>query len=294
MFAANHFYHGLIRKYLIVFGNFFNDITVTREDAQQNRLQTLKVPLTYGPHQKVLKPFTADERIDQKVAVQLPRLGFEINGLSRVSARQPIKTIKNVFQDPNDKNQLRFQYIGVPYDMGVSLSLYVENDDDGVQILEQILPFFAPEWTIDVITIPEMGYKTDVVIELRDVSVSDSYEAQLAQRRVLIWTLQFNMQIKLFGPVNRSGLIKRVQLDFHAVPGSGPVTNEEILKSGRSSRYVLVPGLTANGQPTTNAAASIHYTKIEEDDNWGFAETFSFFTDGKKYDPVTGKDVDIE
>lgn len=294
MFSAENFYHGTFRKAIIVFGNLFNDITFERR-MDENRVQTIAVPLAYGPRSKFIAPFLADERIDQNVAIQLPRMGFEIMTVNRATTtRNQIPITRNVHRDPDDPDRIRSQFVGIPWDIGIRLSIYSLNSEDMCQIVEQILPYFAPDWTVSIYSIPEMGYKEDVVIELQPgIGISDQAYGEMVRRRVLIWELDFNLKIKFYGPVRKSGLIKRTQIDFHAAPGTGPVTNEEVLTTPRSSRYVLVPGLTPEGEPTTNAAASIHYTQIEEDDNWGFAESFYFYTDGKIYDPVTGRDIQV-
>lgn len=292
--TSGNFYHGTCRKAIIVFGNLFNDITFERR-ANDSKVQTISVPLAYGPRSKFITPYLADTRIDEQVGIQLPRMGFEITSLNRATTtRNQIPITKNVHRDPNDKDRLRFQYVGIPWDIGIRLSIYSLNAEDMCQIVEQILPYFAPDWTVSIKSIPDMDYKEDVVIELAPgIGISDEAYGDLVRRRVLIWELNFTVRIRFYGPVRKSGLIKRTQIDYHAAPGDGPVTNEEVLTTSRSSRFVLVPGLTSDGEPTTNAAASIHYTKIEEEDNWGFAEQFFFYNDGKIYDPVTGRDVPV-
>lgn len=275
------FSHGLIRKYIIVFGSLFDDITVQRYDNDNNHVQTLPVPLAYGPKQKFLVRLEADPNLDRQVAISLPRMGFEIQGISYDPTRKLNTVTKNVKTASADNTVLKTQYTPVPYNIEIQLSIFVKNAEDGTQIIEQILPYFRPEWGTTVNVIPEMSLSMDVPIVLNSVSFEDTYEGDYLTRRALIWNLNFTMKAYLYGPTSTSGVITRTQIDFHA---------NTALTTPRSSRIVIVPGLLANGAPTTNSAASIDRSLIKATDDYGFASNTFFYTDGFVYNPTTGSD----
>lgn len=275
------FTHGLIRKYIIVFGSLFDDITVQRYDNDGNHVQTLPVPLAYGPKQKFLVRLQDDPNFDKKIAISLPRMGFEIQGITYDSVRKLNTVTKNIKISDSDPTVLKTQYTPVPYNIEVQLSIFVKNADDGTQIIEQILPYFRPEWGTTVNVIPELNLSMDVPIILNSVSFEDTYEGDFQIRRALIWNLNFTMKTYLYGPTTTQGVITRTQIDFHA---------NTALLTPRSSRIVLNPGLLANGAPTTNSAASISRQLIKATDDYGFASNTFFFTDGFRYNPTTGSD----
>ena len=261
-----YFSHGIIRKHVIVFGSMFNDITIERKSAG-NRVQTLAVPIAYGPKQKFLVRLEADPNLDREIAISLPRLGFELTGISYDPSRKLNSTQKNSYVF-SDKTLLRTQYTPVPYNIDFVLSIMVKNADDGTQILEQILPYFKPEWNISVNLIPEMNITMDIPTVLGSVSLQDAYDGDFQTRRALIWDLNFTMKGYLYGPTSNQGIITRTQLDFYA--NTAPDTE-------KSSRVVIVPGLKADGTPTSNSAASIHRDLIDSDDDYGFAANTFFF-----------------
>ena len=275
-----YFSHGLIRKYVIVFGSLFNDLIIQRNN-NGSRMQTLAVPIAYGPKQKFLVRLETDPNLDREIAISLPRLGFELTGISYDPARKLNSTQKNSYVF-SDKTLLKTQYTPIPYNIDFILSIMVKNADDGTQILEQILPYFKPEWNTSVNIIPDMNISMDIPTVLNSVSLQDAYDADFMSRRVLMWDLNFTMKGYLYGPISNSGVITRTQIDLYANTASD---------TPRSSRLVTVPGLLANNAPTTNSAASINRNLIDADDDYGFASNTFFFLDGLKYDPVSGGDV---
>lgn len=275
-----YFSHGLIRKYVIVFGSMFNDLTIQRYNGT-TRVQTLAVPIAYGPKQKFLVRLETDPNLDREIAISLPRLGFELTGISYDPIRKLNSTQKNSYVF-SDKTLLKTQYTPVPYNIDFTLSIMVKNADDGTQILEQILPYFKPEWNIAVNLVPEMNISMDIPTVLNSVSLQDAYDGDFMSRRVLMWDLNFTMKGYLYGPISNSGVITRTQVDLYANTASN---------TPRSSRLVAVPGLLANNAPTTNSAASISRNLIDADDDYGFASNTFFFLDGLKYDPISGGDV---
>ena len=293
---GSQFYHQSLRKYVIMFGNMFNDIVVRRYDSANNNVSAVTVPLAYGPKEKFLVRTTQDPNLDQQVAIQLPRMAFEMTTLNYDGQRRLNSTGRNI-KVTTDEDKLDFNYNPVPYDLQFNLYAYVRNADDGAQILEQIVPYFGPEWTNQVRLIPQTSITMDVPTILNTVSIEDTYEGDFNNRRALIYTFDFTVKGFFYGPTKRQGIIKRAHIDFGIVTAntnSGrKITLEDVARTGRSSRIVIQPGLLANGSPTTNSSASIPYNQINATDDYGFCSNSFFFLDGKKYNPKTGTDEPI-
>ncbi len=258
------FYHGTLRKYVIVFGNMFNGIYVQRFDSSGARIQNLKVPIAYGPKEKFLVRISQDPALDQEVAISLPRIGFEMTGLNYASNRKLPSTIKHSKVDTTDSTKLKTQYIPVPYDIQFTMSVFVRNADDGTQILEQILPYFQPEWTNNMKLIPELDLTYDVPCILNDVSVEDTYEGDFSTRRALIWNLNFTMKGFVFGPISTNGTIRRTNIRFFE---DGTTDGLEQINQQ--------PALTVDDKPTTNNAISVPVNQIEPDDDYGIASNIN-------------------
>ena len=292
---GSQFYHQSLRKYVIMFGNMFNDLVVRRYDSSGNNISAIAVPLAYGPKEKFLVRITQDPNLDQQIAIQLPRMGFEMTTLNYDGTRRLTGVTRNV-RVVNDKDKLDYNYAPVPYDLQFNLYAYVRNADDGDQILEQIAPYFGPEWTNQVRILPQTNIVIDVPTILNTISIEDTYEGDFEQRRALIYTFDFTVKAYFYGPVRRQGVIKRSQIDFGIVTSntSNKITMEDVANTGRSSRIVIVPGLLANGSPTTNSSASIPYNQINAEDDYGFCSNTFFYTDGLKYNPKSGVDEPID
>jgi hypothetical protein len=291
---GSQFYHQSLRKYVVMFGNMFNDIVVRRYDSSGNQIQSIAVPLAYGPKEKFLVRITQDPNLDQQVAIQLPRMGFEMTTLNYDGTRRLVGSTRNI-RVVTDRDKLDYNYVPVPYDLQFNLYAYVRNADDGAQILEQIAPYFGPEWTNQVRILPQTNITIDVPSILNTISIEDTYEGDFQTRRALIYTFDFTVKAYFYGPVRRQGIIKRSQIDFGVVTSNtnSKITSEDISNTGRVSRVVIVPGLLANGSPTTNSAASIPYNQINAEDDYGFCSNTFTFTDGLKYNPKLGMDEPI-
>lgn len=213
------FYHSTIRKAIVSFGNLFNNIYIDRSDQNGNVIQTLKVPLSYAPRQKFLARIDAfPEGVSRRdVQVLLPRMAFEMLSINydpsrRVSLVQQNRTINNTSTTVNS------QYAPSPYNIDVNLYAYVKNQDDGLQILEQILPYFNPDFNLTINAIPQLGIKNDLPILLNSISYDDQYEGDFTERRAIIWTLSFTVKLNFYGPINRQGIIKSVTVDTFSDP----------------------------------------------------------------------------
>lgn len=273
------FYHNTIRKYVILFGTLFNDIHINRVDTDRNVTRTLKVPISYGPKEKMLARLDADPNLNRP-AIVLPRMSFELTDLNYGPTRKLNTIGKIVAANPNDANSAKYQYTPVPYDFNFILSIAVKNADDGTRILEQILPFFTPNWSSTVDLIPELGIKLDVPIVLNAVSSEDTYEGNFEERRAIIWTLSFTMKGYIFGPTRPTSaegtapIIKLANVNFYDTSTytniDDAVGNLDVVE-----KVQITPGMLANGSPTTNAAASVSSDLINANSNYGYIITKS-------------------
>lgn len=262
---AQQYYHGAIRKYVIAFGNLFNDIIIQRLDLNGNRIQSILVPLAYGPKEKWLVRLVQDPNLDADVAITLPRMGFEITSMNYSPTRKLSSTLKNIRLKSTDFNRVDTQFIPVPYDLDFQLSIFVKNADDGAQIIEQILPFFRPEFTTQVNLIPEMKIVVDTPIVLNGVTIEDTYEGDFDTRRALIYNLTFSVKSYLYGPVTNSGIIKRAITNFRDT-----TTSEEPI----IDRITVTPSQFANGSPlfvpSGNTELSVAISQISANSDYGF------------------------
>lgn len=216
MLNHNPFYHAITRKAITVFGSLFKDITIERTDDKTGKtIQTLRVPITYSVKDKAIARTMQEPDIDNKtVGAVLPRLAFEIKGIQYDPSRKLNTNTINV----NTKNGSYVkQYNPVPYNIQVDLYAYVKTQEDGLQIIEQILPFFTPQFTVTINTVSDMDYTYDLPIILNDVNYEDNYDGDFTERREIIWTLSFTMQVNYYGPLDKtdSGIIKRTEITFY-------------------------------------------------------------------------------
>ena len=275
---GHQYYNQVIRRYVVMFGTLFNDIIVQRFNKAGQRIQALKVPIAYGPKEKFLVRITQDPELTNQSQVSLPRMGFEMTGMSYMPERKLSSTQRrvNTIGSTGSNNSIKTVYTPVPYDFNFSLSVFVKNADDGVQILEQILPFFTPEWTTTLKIIPEMNIKHDVPTVLQSVTTEDAYEGDFETRRSLIYNLDFLVKGYIYGPVKKSGIIKRTMVDFINS------ANTELQQGKRIEKITVTPGLDANGNPTANSSQSISIDNISANDNYGFAIDFETDLDGEE------------
>tara|TARA_R100000353_G_scaffold6157_1_gene8345 strand:+ start:1061 stop:1894 length:834 start_codon:yes stop_codon:yes gene_type:complete len=275
---GHQYYNQVIRRYVVMFGTLFNDIIVQRFNKAGQRIQALKVPIAYGPKEKFLVRITQDPELTNQSQISLPRMGFEMTGMSYMPERKLSSTQRrvNTIGTTGSNNSIKTVYTPVPYDFNFSLSVFVKNADDGVQILEQILPFFTPEWTTTLKIIPEMNIKHDVPTVLQSVTTEDAYEGDFETRRSLIYNLDFLVKGYIYGPVKKSGIIKRTMVDFINS------ANTELQQGKRIEKITVTPGLDANGNPTANSSQSISIDNISANDNYGFAIDFETDLDGEE------------
>lgn len=212
---GNHFYHAAIRRTVAVFGTLFNDINVLRAGSDGTAKNIIKVPLAYGPKQKFLSRLDQQSDFDDpKIALKLPRMSFEITSLVYNTNAKLQKGIKQTFTDPLDSGKKKTVLGPIAYNLGVQLNIMAKNQDDALQILEQILPFFQPDYTVSVKEVNNI-FKSDQPFILQSVSLNDDYEGDFATRRVIIYTLDFETKVNFYGGIGSQGIVKSVTIDYN-------------------------------------------------------------------------------
>jgi len=263
---GKHFYHESLRKVVVAFGTIFNNIVIHRTDSNDNVVQSIRVPLAYSPKEKFLVRLEQQPDLTQKeFSVTLPRMGFEISGISYDASRklQRIGKFKNV--NTSDASKMYYQYNPVPYNISFNLYSFTATAEGGLQIIEQILPYFQPDYTVTINAIPEMGIKRDVPITLNSVNYSDTYDGSFTTRRAVNYTLSFTAKTYLYGPIYSGKVIKEVQSDLYS---------DTDTTSKREERIVVIPNPTS----------------ADANDDFGFTTTISTFTDSKNYNPTSDGD----
>ena len=260
---GHSFYFGTIRKYIILFGTLFNDIYIDKLDKSCNQVNRIKIPISYGPRERYLTRLEQNPDLLRQIDMILPRIAFEINSI-RYADERKLSTLGKNKALSADQNKFYSQYNPVPYDFDITLSIITRNADDGTRIVEQILPFFKPEWTTTINVIPEMDIKMDIPVVLKTVTLSDDYASDFEKRRAITWTMNFTLKGYLYGPIAKQGTINTNIINLYTA-NTASLAEETI---------TVRPGLTANGQPTSNAAASIPVDQISADSNYGFIIDF--------------------
>ena len=225
---GSHFYNSIVRKNIIAFGTLFNNIEMKSTDPDTGEvLEAQKVPLAYGPKQKFLVRLT--DVSTSKVSITLPRLYFEMTNIDYDSTRKtsPIQKYKTVIAD--NGNEVRVQYVPVPYNISFELGVIAKSQDDALQIVEQILPYFQPSFSITLNMIPDMNEKRDVAIVLNNISSEDEWDDSFMNRRYIAYTLSFTMKSYLYGPYNTSDVIRKAII--HETMGDASVSRRTITRT---------------------------------------------------------------
>lgn len=244
MLSNKHFYFQLTRKYVILFGNMFNNITVIRSNRTTGaEIERLKVPIIYAPKEKFFARFEADPDLTRELQIVLPRMSFELTGFSYDASRKQNSLLRTA--KANTATRVGSQYMGVPYDLEFELNIYTRNIDDGTHIVEQILPYFNPDYTVTINAIPEIGFTKDVPIILNTVSNQIEHEGNFDAVRYVSWKLTFTMKANYYGPVSQAKIIREVNANIY---------NDPSLKSGNIIRIN-----TGNGNNGTFKESDVVY-----------------------------------
>lgn len=211
-----YFYHEILRNTIIGFGTLFNDISIKHTDNSDNVVSVIKVPIAYGPTQKFLARLEQVPELNKPVQISLPRMSFEFVGLTYDTTRKVTTTQTFTTSLVEDGKQIRKTYMPVPYNMQFELGIFTKLNDDMLQIVEQILPYFQPAYTLSIDLVKSIGEKRDIPIVLEGISMDDQYEGSFDTRRSLIYTLRFTAKTYLFGPVSdvSKDVIKKVSVGF--------------------------------------------------------------------------------
>ena len=306
---GTYFYHQTSRKMVVAFGSLFNNIEVRRTDSADAVVEVIKIPLSYGPKDKMLVRISQDPSLNPKVALTVPRMGFELTSMTYDGVRKLNTMGRNVKKGTTG---LKKQFNPVPYNWDFSLYVFVKNAEDGTQILEQILPFFTPDFTVTMTLISGMTVKMDVPLVLNSVTSEDSYEGDFATRRSIIWTLSFLMKGFLYPSVtDNARVITSSVVDTHlmsAATAADPIyivaedstpyaQNYMILDKHEIDDATRIRMLSEVSEDASSAGQTVSRTTVEPtstgaltDEDFGFSETFEFFPQGKTYDPVAETD----
>jgi hypothetical protein len=261
MLGNAHFYNRTIRKVVVAFGTMFNDIHLYRYDKQGTEHQRLRVPLSYGAKEKYITRLSSDPTLTKSIATIVPRMSFNLDSMNYDMTRKQLSTIQN-FAFSGSPAKVRSQYVPVPYDFQFSLSIYVRNTEDGTQILEQILPFFTPDFTVTVDFIGAMDQKYDMPVILNSVNSTVDYEGDMMTTRLIMWDLEFTAKGYIWPPVQ---------------PPDGSGNTVPIIETAITNIYAnnsldansLISTITVQPDPPT----------ANVDDEFGFSETITNYPD---------------
>jgi hypothetical protein len=256
-----------MRRMTIAFGQLFNNIQIKRKDSSGSVIQSIRVPLAYAPKEKFLTRLDQQPDLENReFAITLPRMSFEISSIEYDAGRKlnRLQKFKKVKTSAEGKI-LDFNYMPVPYNISYNLFCFTATAEGGLQIIEQILPYFQPDYTVTINVIPEMGIKRDVPIILNNINYEDSYSGDFTTRRAVIYTLNFTAKTYLYGPASTQKVIRETQADLHT----------DLPAATREERITVVPNPTS----------------ADADDDFGFTTTISFFQDGRNYDKDRDEDV---
>jgi hypothetical protein len=263
---GSHFYNETIRKTVISFGTLFNNIEIKRKDPSDDSvIGQQKVPLAYGPKNKFLVRLEENPDL-RKVSITLPRLYFEMTGIDYDPTRKtsPIQKYKAIIDD--NGNEVRTQYVPIPYNLSFELGCIAKSQDDALQIVEQILPYFQPSFSLTMNIIPEMDEKRDIAIVLNNINYEDEWDDSFLQRRYVVYTMTFTAKTYLYGPYNTADIIKKAII--HETIGDNAVNRRTITRT-----YTPVAVEDINGDGNIDG---LDNALLTADDDFGFNEGIEF------------------
>jgi T4-like virus Myoviridae tail sheath stabiliser len=264
---GTYYYHEIIRKTIISFGTLFNQIHIRHQESNGNNFSDTRVPIAYGPRQKFLARIVQQPELNKPIQITLPRMSFEMVSIQYDPTRK--SSVVQTFKACDNGGNIKKVFMPVPYNIGFELNILTKLNDDALQIIEQILPYFQPAFNLTIDLVDSIGEKRDIPMVLDSISFQDDYEGDFSTRRALIYTLSFTAKTYLFGPVAEStdGLIRKVQVDLY--------TNTDTATAKREVRYTVTPD-PYDANP---------------DDNFGFDENWEFLGDSKEFSPTRKLDL---
>ena len=271
---GNHFYHERIRKSVAMFGSLFNNIYVIRKDNTNKVISQARVPLSYAPSTSFLDRIRENPDLvnDTKVAIKLPRMSFEIISFQYDSQRQ-LSKVNNLNKGTgNTRNKI---YTYTPYIIGFQLNVYAKTQDDALQIVEQIIPYFAPQYTLTIKPFADYtDIKEDVPITLNGLTYSDAYEGALDNRRIIQYTLDFTMTANFYGPITETAIIRKSIVDMY--------TTHSLKDSDGQSNYSTIDsdGAFAYFTPSVRITVEPNPLNASPDSDYGFTTKIYSYEDG--------------
>lgn len=232
MLDNSHFYHQLTRKAVVLFGRLFDDITIIRKNDQTGKeTGRMLVPIIYSPKEKMVTRLFSDPDLLKSVGQILPRMSFEITGISYDATRKQNSLLRAA--KSNTTTHVTASYMGVPYDVTFALNIFARNIDDGTHIVEQILPFFNPDFTVTTNMIPDLGAIKDIPVILNSVANDIEYEGNFDSVRYVNWTLTFTMKLYYYGPISYPKIIRTVYTNIYNDPSiqSGYITRVNVINA---------------------------------------------------------------
>ena len=238
MLNGTPFYHGAIRKTIVAFGRLFSDIKIERQGTDGAIAQTVQVPLAYAPKEKWLVRIDSDPNLNNHTYTSLPRLSFEITGYFYDASRKTNKMQQLLCNEATTSAAptRKALFAPAPYNIDINLYILTKTQEDAMQILEQILPTFAPEYTLSVHAVPEMEIIQDIPVILNNVTIEDNYDGSFQERRFVVHTLNFTLKTNIYGPVTSQGVILKSMANT-SIPGQ---------------KYTAQAGATPSADPTEN------------------------------------------
>jgi len=244
MLGHRPFFHNTIRKYVVLMGSLFNDIFVVHETTEGAERERQKVPILYGPKEKWLTSLRTDPNLTKSILTTVPRMSFELMALTYDQTRKQESTIRHRARNSANSAVPQTQYVGVPYNFEFSVSVYVRNISDGLQIVEQILPFFLPDYTVSAQVSQELDIVKDIPIILKSVSEKIDYEGAMPDgTRLVTWDLEFTLKGYIFGPIANTAIIKGVQTG-NTITGGVYVNLYTDVNNKTLQKVVLTGGIT--------------------------------------------------
>ncbi len=271
-----------MRKTVIAFGTVFNDINVRHQDSTNRDISNIKVPIAYGPRQKFLARLQQQPDLNKAVQISLPRMSFEMTSIDYDSTRK--SGVTQTFK-AQDGKKFKKVFMPVPYNLGFELNVLTKTQDDALQIVEQILPFFQPGFTLTIDLVKQIGEKRDVPLILQNISFTDDYEGNYETRRALVYTFTFTAKTYMFGPIadTTDGLIRKVQLDYYS--------DTNTRTASREMRY-RIESKAKKDYNEDGYIDQLDDPLIPPGDDFGFTESREFFgDDGKEYSPTRKVDI---
>jgi|TARA_B100000035_G_scaffold200789_1_gene171768 hypothetical protein len=259
-----YFYNEILRRTIIAFGTLFNAITIKQENS------VVRVPLAYGPTQKFLARIEQSPDLNKPTAITLPRMSFEFTGLTYDPSRKVTTTQQFMVKNPDDGSDIKKSYMPVPYNMQFELSIMCKLNDDALQIVEQILPYFQPSYNLTVELVEAIKEKRDIPVVLENITMSDEYEGDFTSRRVLLYTLRFTAKTYMFGPTTAAtkDVIKKATVNY--------LTGTDTTNTIREVSYSSYPRAIKNytGDITTNLTSDVGLSQktFEVEDGHGLVK----------------------